>query len=586
MDDEEHLSTNLASPSRTFIPPAASTPIKLLPTKSIAISPIIEQSMQTKESTTSPLIKFIDTISHAMNKSLSHPLSEHEERLASRLVQRKLYDGPQKRKTLLKIKTRGQPLTYMKVAVPRKCSQNVGATTLKKRARLMHSARRVVDSKMDVELGLIPQTRRQQVINKVNVSKKLLIGRRQGLILKETLGLSIRKARLMCQQLRELGVFIEGEASQRALAKGIIQDFVNVREKIFHKEDCSDITTVPYTRINRIPAFVKEHLTQMKEKNVLTWHNMHIPKDQIWVKIGGDHGKNLLKLTLEIANTETPNSQRNTVVIAMAAVKDSYQNLQTFLDGGLKQDIQELMDEFWDDKRIHVTLNGDYEFICKMYGISGAQGTHPCVWCLTTKQAMQIPSETHTLRTLEQITEDHNKFINEQKGNKKEVHKYYNCLHSPLLPIPLENVVPPYLHIMLGITWRHHVLLKREAHRLDLQIVSQNAKHATERGSEIKKFGKQWDRVEKLRAQLDLLEHHITFAESETEKEMFGTYFEKVDQELESINYIELEENTGPIALSLNKILTKHRVSSQPYQGVHLLATTATNMCQQRFMNA
>ncbi|GFO32317.1 hypothetical protein PoB_005882200 [Plakobranchus ocellatus] len=237
MDDEEHLSTNLATPSRTFIPPAPSTPIKLLPTKSIAISPIIEQSMQTKESTTSPLIKFIDTISHAMDKSLSHPLSEHEERLASRLVQRKLYDGPQKRKTLLKIKTRGQPLTYMKVAVLRKCSQNVGATTLKKRARVMHSARRVVDSKMDVELGLIPQTRRRQVINKVNVSKKLLIGRRQGLILKETLGLSTRKARLMCQQLRELGVVIEGEASQRALAKGIIQDFVNVREKIFHKED-------------------------------------------------------------------------------------------------------------------------------------------------------------------------------------------------------------------------------------------------------------------------------------------------------------------------------------------------------------
>ncbi|GFN78872.1 hypothetical protein PoB_000537800 [Plakobranchus ocellatus] len=84
MDDEEHFSTNLASPPRTFIPPAASTPIKLLPTKSIAISPIIEQSMRTKESTTSPLIKFIDTISHTMDKSLSHPLSEHEERLASR----------------------------------------------------------------------------------------------------------------------------------------------------------------------------------------------------------------------------------------------------------------------------------------------------------------------------------------------------------------------------------------------------------------------------------------------------------------------------------------------------------------------
>ncbi|GFO26969.1 hypothetical protein PoB_005347400 [Plakobranchus ocellatus] len=111
MDDEGHFSTNLASPPKTFIPPAASTPTKLFPTKSIAIVSIIEQSMRTKESTTSLLIKFIDTISHTMDKSLSHPLFQHEERLASRLVQRKLYDDPKKRKTLLKIKTRGQPLT-------------------------------------------------------------------------------------------------------------------------------------------------------------------------------------------------------------------------------------------------------------------------------------------------------------------------------------------------------------------------------------------------------------------------------------------------------------------------------------------
>ncbi|GFN77999.1 amine oxidase [Plakobranchus ocellatus] len=129
---------------------------------------------------------------------------------------------------------------------------------------------------------------------------------------------------------------MEGEASQGALAKGIIQDFVNVREKIFHKEDCSDVVTAPYTQINRIPTLVKEQLTQMKEKNVLTWNNMHIPIYQNWVKIGGDHGQNLLKPTLEIANTETPNSQRNTVVTAMAAVKDGYQDLQTFLDGRVK----------------------------------------------------------------------------------------------------------------------------------------------------------------------------------------------------------------------------------------------------------
>ena len=55
---------------------------------------------------------------------------------------------------------------------------------------------------------------------------------------------------------------------------------------------------------------------------------------------GGDHGKNSLKLTLEVANTQNPNSQINTVVIGLVSIKDTYHNLETFLDNGLLNDIK------------------------------------------------------------------------------------------------------------------------------------------------------------------------------------------------------------------------------------------------------
>ena len=73
---------------------------------------------------------------------------------------------------------------------------------------------------------------------------------------------------------------------------------------------------------------------------MLTKYNGAIPEDEIWIKIGGDHGKNSLKLTMEIANTKKPNSQSNTVVIGLAHVKDTYENIKTFLGSGLLGDLK------------------------------------------------------------------------------------------------------------------------------------------------------------------------------------------------------------------------------------------------------
>ena len=62
-------------------------------------------------------------------------------------------------------------------------------------------------------------------------------------------------------------------------------------------------------------------------------------KNEIWVKIGVDHGKNSLKFTLQIANISNPNAGNNTAVIAVAAVRDSHDNMVRFLEGGLGDDL-------------------------------------------------------------------------------------------------------------------------------------------------------------------------------------------------------------------------------------------------------
>ena len=151
---------------------------------------------------------------------------------------------------------------------------------------------------------------------------------------------------------------------------------------------------------------------------MLTWHKDTIPRDEIWVKIGGDHGKNSLKFTLQIANTDRPNARQNTIVIALAAVRDTHENIIRFLEGGLGDELVALQSHSWNGKAIKVFLNGDYDFLCKMYGLSGPQGTYPCLWCLMPRPDMNNPEDQCQHRSVESMLTDNKKFMDNLWGEK------------------------------------------------------------------------------------------------------------------------------------------------------------------------
>ena len=51
------------------------------------------------------------------------------------------------------------------------------------------------------------------------------------------------------------------------------------------------------------------------------------PNGEIWIKIGGDHGGDLMKFILQICNVNAPNSKQHTIVIGVYDGKDSHINL-------------------------------------------------------------------------------------------------------------------------------------------------------------------------------------------------------------------------------------------------------------------
>ena len=138
------------------------------------------------------------------------------------------------------------------------------------------------------------------------------------------------------------------------------------------------------------------------------------------------------------------------------------------LERGFASDLKALQSHSWRNKSLKIFLTEDYEFLCKMYGLSGPQGTYPCLWCL-----MHEPSGQCQQRSLESLLADNSALVADSSG-KKEVTKFHNALHTPLLNIDLDSVTPPYLHILLGIVLKHHKLLEDATHNLDQQIATQH----------------------------------------------------------------------------------------------------------------
>ena len=219
-----------------------------------------------------------------------------------------------------------------------------------------------------------------------------------------------------------------------------------------------------------LEAYVFDLLDDLHMNGKLTWHGeFGIPEDEIWVKLGGDHGKGSVKLCIQIANVEKPNARENTHAVALVEAKDTHEILKEICVY-LNPELKKLKKRKWKGRRIKVFLFGDYLFLCSIYGLSGQGGKHPCLWCNILLGDMRtgaaITAGAMNDRTLSSIKRQYSKF-KEDGSILKNAREYANCVRPVLLDIDIEMVVPMYLHITLGVIVKHHELLKLETHKLD-----------------------------------------------------------------------------------------------------------------------
>ena len=120
----------------------------------------------------------------------------------------------------------------------------------------------------------------------LRTKERIVVRAKFALAMKEALGLTWHQDKERRRLWKKVGVSIAGK---------VIQGGGNG-----HSGRDEPVALVP-----DLQKFVKELLDKLDQEGKLTWHDNGIPEDEIWVKIGEDHGRGSLKTCCQVPNTET-----------------------------------------------------------------------------------------------------------------------------------------------------------------------------------------------------------------------------------------------------------------------------------------
>ena len=381
---------------------------------------------------------------------------------------------------LLEIKTCGpNPLIFAPVTVGRKDSRVVSRRTLRARTQQITKITSLVAG--GSREGIVAQTahvvkgfgasEREEIVklfkSTVSVPPDVVAS------MKSVLGLPWNMLRDIRRWLKTFSVSLAPEGQVRSVVKDWVGTGLYSEElpATFIKDNKVTFKLTPWCYIFNLVGYVIHYLDCLKENNLLV--DSFIPSDEIFLKVGGDHGGGSFKMSFQVANVENPNKPENTVVFSVLEAKDYKSNLLLCLER-FKTHIAKFSQVKWSERTFQVYLFGDYEFLCTMYGISGASGRHPCLWCHITKDKLQVPLSERdgifTCRSLESLKNDYHTFMDVYNSNLSKAKLVNNVINDVFFDIPLEKICIPGLHITLGVYIKLLRELEHFAKQLDVKI--------------------------------------------------------------------------------------------------------------------
>ena len=518
---------------------------------------------------------------------LNGPLTIQEEMYLTKLIRIKLSESSDKQ--TVKCKTGGKPFFLKKIIQPIKKSSEARTPLKKKRAQLINRIRMNVSGNTDndaiaqqgIELRTASKPRKKLVLSAAEMPTPE-VSAEEGPALRIMLGLSWRKYALLKRFHRQHGMEYSSDrkekaAQKRAQAAEVEHNMRNL--EVWNETDnAMEYVLTPTAGIADLPSYVTKMLDAYADQDKLTWHDGTIPVNEIWVKLGGDAGGGTTKLMIEIANVKKSSSKRNTCVFTIAECKDTSENLRRLLSPYQGQ-IEELRSMTWRGKNVRLFVFGDYDFLTKLFGLSGAQGVHPCLYCTINKDDMKkAPDNIEgdiADRTLKNIQKSYHGFSKKGKKKKSKAKLHFNVIRKPVLDIELDHVCPPYLHILLGVVKKHHDMLDKHCQELDEQL-AENVALGRRLTCEADDLSQAF--VSRVKVYKKINAHAETLAELNAQARAHDSpdVQQQIEKQKKAISDIKetstpLPPRGGPLAAHLENTLQKNRISPQAYHARSLV---------------
>ena len=481
---------------------------------------------------------------------------------------------------------RGKPKMYCRYTAAYKGSAEACPRTIKRRSAERHKYGELLsgstseDVKVQAAFDFKMQPKEVQSHVTKEMDSHVEIDPLTSLAFKEEIGLSWSQQAKVNRFGREHKIKFASEGKCRKESKALVEGKVGVTMISDKTETANGMKHTNYqmAHVHDLQAFVIGLLEEYKKHGKLTWHGEHgIPEDEIWIKLGGDHGKGSMKMCVQIANLEKPNARENTHAVAIVNAKDSNEILSEICVY-LNPELKKLKKMTWNGYKFRIFLFGDYVFLYSIFGLSGQAGKHPCLWCNIElndlRAGAELTSGALTDRTLTSIKRQYLKF-KESGSDIKQAKEYGNCVRPVLLDIDIEMVVPMYLHIHMGIIVKHHDLLKVEIDAIDAMLAKQFVGDEKFISTGFTQFDKY---VLDKRELKELIEERNRLSETFEDCAVRGNTLakfqkqhkeiqERIEELREDVNGNGLKPGVGPIACSIEAILDTHGISTQAYHG-------------------
>eukprot|EP00057_Strongylocentrotus_purpuratus_P034143 XP_794084.3 PREDICTED: uncharacterized protein LOC589347 [Strongylocentrotus purpuratus] len=455
-------------------------------------------------------------------------------------------------------------------------SETCSPSTLRKRSSIIDNVRQEVSGGREAA----DAQQQHEIAGNILGPQPLHIPSRDIMELKSFFSLSWRKLRRLKSWLKDRRISTGNEKEVRKLQDHAIKDNIT-GEWLPLQQGSSDtaieIKETPVVAVNSLSALVQDLLEEYDQLGELTWHEDHIPEGEIWLKVGGDKGGGTFKMMIQVANVNRPNSLHNTRVIMLFPGSDSTFNLDVSLET-IRCQIADLESMSWRGKTMKVFAFGDYEYLTRMYGLTGPNGRHCCLYCEMPKKDFADPPMTvPRQRSLQTLKESLSHF--KTCGIPKES---VNVIRDPFFDIPINRVCPPGLHISLGVFLKHFNSLCQACHTLDLKIGHSLARTPTDQLEAKEAFKQQLKKLNlQTRVKLaeeevhDLMEQHMMVALLYPEAEPPTLILEMAEEKKREKAKLEKEigkipemlAHSGPTNVGLEEALQQLRVSRQAYHG-------------------